>query len=392
MITATLTWTAYLLASLVLAHGAWWTLLALVALKRPSAAGRDGDDQSLRMVVVVPAHNEDMMVGATVRSLLAAPYEPRPEVVVVADNCTDATAFEARQAGATVLVRTEPERRGKSFALDFALAHLSASERAPDAVIFVDADSTVSPSFYAAINSRLERGADVVQIHYAVSDGEAPLVRLRALAFALVHWARPLGAARLGLGGSLKGNGMAFRWAVVRDGFAGAGLTEDAAATLDLARRGIAVRFEPGATVWGHMAANYADATVQDRRWEAGRFGLVAPAVRVAVGALARGRVPVAAGALEVASLPLSALLAASLMPVVVAAIAGASVVLPLAAIISLGLYAVIGWSAARIPGRQLLALVSAPRFVLYKFRVLGALLVRRGPDSWQRTSRAEVP
>ena len=172
-------------------------------------------------------------------------FHSRPELIVVADNCMDETAIEAQTAGANVLVRSDSARRGKSFALDFALTHLSAREQTPDAVIFVDADSTVSATFYDAIAGRLHRGADVVQVHYAVSESDAPLVRLRSLAFALVHWARPLGAARLGLGGSLKGNGMAFRWAVVRDGFAGTGITEDAAATLALARRGIAIRRVP---------------------------------------------------------------------------------------------------------------------------------------------------
>ena len=95
-------------------------------------------------------------------------------------------------------------------------------------------------------------------------------------------------AGCLGLGTSLKGNGMAMPWDVVRGGLGGAGLAEDAATSLWLARRGIAVRFEPSATVWGQMAASYEDAAVQDRRWEGGRFALMRDALGVTATASVR--------------------------------------------------------------------------------------------------------
>ena len=62
---------------------------------------------SLRVAVVVPAHNEEDGIQRTVRSLLACPgVGGQDPLVVVADNCTDATASKAREAGAKVLERS----------------------------------------------------------------------------------------------------------------------------------------------------------------------------------------------------------------------------------------------------------------------------------------------
>ncbi len=266
------------LAVVVLAHGAWWRLLAAIAMRQPRGEART--ERPWRFAVIVPAHNEEAMLGRCLDSLEAAPFAVRPEVIVVADNCTDGTAFVARRKGATVLVRDDPERRGKGYALDFALAHLAERELTPQAVLFVDADTTVSPEFFEAIAMRIEAGASAVQVYYAPDTGSGEgLARLRRLQFALLHWARPLGATRLRLGVGLKGNGMAMTWDVAREGIGAEGLAEDAAMTLALARRGIAVAFEPRATVTGHVAARYDAARTQDERWERGRFGLVLPAL-----------------------------------------------------------------------------------------------------------------
>src|SRR5690606_17566893 len=55
-------------AAIVLAHGAWWTLLGLLATSPPrsrSAATRPG----FRIAVIVPAHNEERLLPRCLRSL-----------------------------------------------------------------------------------------------------------------------------------------------------------------------------------------------------------------------------------------------------------------------------------------------------------------------------------
>ena len=61
-------------------------------------------------------------------------------ILVVADNCTDATAVVARAAGAQVAERTDLTLRGKGHALAFARAVLA--DDPPDVIIVMDADCT----------------------------------------------------------------------------------------------------------------------------------------------------------------------------------------------------------------------------------------------------------
>lgn len=366
-----------------LGFGIWWTLLSVIALPSPrQTVAKPG----VRFVVVVPAHNEEQLIATTVGSLRTATYDPSPEILVVADNCSDRTAEMARRAGARVLLRQDPTRRGKSFALDFALDAIRSFPARPDAVVFVDADTTVATGFFGALAETIER-YPVAQARYDAAPSQSELGRMRRVAFNLVHHARPLGAARLGLPTTLKGNGMAFRWSVVENGMPGSGLTEDAAATIDLADRGVTVRYAPNARVSGLMAESYDDARTQDVRWESGRFALLPRALRVLLGNLGRGDVRAAAAAAEVASPPLTMVAGLATLSLALGLPGFGSLRLALLASASVGSYVFIGSAAARTGPRNILALLHAPRFLAHKLTSYVHAALSR-PKGWERTTR----
>jgi len=79
-------------------------LLALTGASLfPSAqAGEeDGGSELPLLSVLVPAHNEEALIGRCIRSLRAS-SDSGVEMLVIAHNCTDATAAEAKAAGARV--------------------------------------------------------------------------------------------------------------------------------------------------------------------------------------------------------------------------------------------------------------------------------------------------
>lgn len=381
----------YSLAGGVAIVSGWWTILSIVALPRPREAAVGASSNGPRLAVIVPAHNEEPLIEKTVGSLRHAAgfLSPTPTIIVVADNCTDGTADQAEDAGANVLIRTDESLRGKSFALEFAIEHLRnlPTGSQPDAVVIVDADTVVSANLFERISSRLQDGADVVQVHYAAAHGPTPVVRLRRLALGLVHWSRPLGASRLGLPTTLKGNGMAFRWALIRDGFPGSGITEDAAATLSLARQGTVVVYEPHATVWGLMASTYRDAAVQDERWEGGRIGMTRASLSTGIQLLLRGRIRAAAACVELASPPLTLVVAASTLSMLLASVGAGSTTLGGAAFVLTLTYVGVGLAATRPSREDLAAMVHAPRFIVHKLRTYARLL-RGKPKAWERTLR----
>jgi cellulose synthase/poly-beta-1,6-N-acetylglucosamine synthase-like glycosyltransferase len=113
-----------------------------------------GKRRGRRVVALVPAHNEEECLGAALQSL-AAQTEPPHDVVVVADNCTDATVDVARAHGARVL-ESVGNRHKKAGALNQALALLLPKLAYGDLVLVMDADSLLDPGFLAAARARLE--------------------------------------------------------------------------------------------------------------------------------------------------------------------------------------------------------------------------------------------
>ena len=82
-----------------------------------------------QVAVLVPAHDEASIIGATLASLVPQ-LQAGDRLLVVADNCSDDTARRAEEGGAEVIVRQDALRRGKGYALDFGMRHLAADPRA----------------------------------------------------------------------------------------------------------------------------------------------------------------------------------------------------------------------------------------------------------------------
>ena len=76
-----------------------------------SCRDKDGGSGLAPLTVLVPAHNEEALIGRCIRSVLAS-ASSGVDVLVVAHNCTDATAVRAEAAGAHVLVLNDPGQTG----------------------------------------------------------------------------------------------------------------------------------------------------------------------------------------------------------------------------------------------------------------------------------------
>jgi cellulose synthase/poly-beta-1,6-N-acetylglucosamine synthase-like glycosyltransferase len=110
--------------------------LAVLARLRGGPRGPGSAPAAMpRLSVIVAAHNEEAVIDARVRNLLALDY-PREllEVVVACDGCTDATAALARDAGADLVL--ELPREGKVRAQDAAVERSGG-----EVVAFTDANA-----------------------------------------------------------------------------------------------------------------------------------------------------------------------------------------------------------------------------------------------------------
>lgn len=94
---------------------------------------------------LIPAHNEEETIAATVACLLSQ-QAPPDRVIVVCDNCIDQTEARALEAGAEVFASHE-NRHMKAGALNQALEQVIPLLDQDDLILIVDADTTVSPDF-----------------------------------------------------------------------------------------------------------------------------------------------------------------------------------------------------------------------------------------------------
>lgn len=128
--------------------------------KLPDAA--DAVRGSLRLTVLIPAHNESLTLPATLRSLWGQ-TRPPDKVLVVADNCTDATEAIARRNGAEVFT-TVANSHKKAGGLNQALSEMFPHVDDRDVVMVMDADSVIVPEFLQTAMGRLESDPDLIAV------------------------------------------------------------------------------------------------------------------------------------------------------------------------------------------------------------------------------------
>lgn len=376
--------------------------LAVLALAAPASQRRPGAAiPEVRVTVLVPAHNEELLVARCVRSLLTQRYPAHlRRVVVVADNCTDQTAERAREAGAEVLVRSHLAR-GKGHALSWAVEHLLAEAVPPAAIGVVDADSVADPDLLRHLVDGLSASPAVQGLYLVVPEPGSPRSRLVALGFQLFHRVRLGGRARLGLPAAMVGNGMLFATELLRrhpwSAFSG---VEDLEMTLQLRLAGVRPVFAPAAIVFGPVASAAADTLAQRRRWEGGRLHAMRAWLPRLIAASIRRRDPgLLDAALDLAAPPLSMLVAAAAGGLTLASLAAAAGLAPVwvvavwgAPLLLVAVFVAVGVLRAGLPLTELLLLVEAPAFLLLKLSLYARLARSFDPAEWTRSRRVGEP
>lgn len=382
----------------LLTGAAWWWRLRATGAGPNAPAG-----PQRRFAILIPAHDEERLIGRTLQSLANQDYPPeRFDVHVVADNCTDATAVIARTSGVAVHERTDPDAPGKGPALQWLIGRLGAADETYDAYVFLDADTTAEPGVLAALDRAMAGGARAVQAHYRVRDEEAgPVVAFRAASFAARNYLRPLGRTAIGGTAGLLGNGMAFDPATLRARSWTDHLTEDAELQLELLRDGITVAFAADACVAAEMPDTLEAAQSQHDRWEQGRLDLakrhVPGLLQDAVRGGPAGRIAPLDGAVDMLVPPFSIVVAASGGWATVAAArwllrpSAASrrdLIVAVAVVGSQVCYVLSALRMVEAPPAVYRSLLGAPRMVAWKSRQWLRVLVRPRDDGWIRTAR----
>ncbi len=227
--------------------------------------------------ILIPAHNEEVLLGKLLDSLYELSYpKERYTVYVVADNCTDNTATLARtHEWIWLYERFDTTRRGKGYALNWLMEQLEANKSIHDAYVILDADSVVVPDFLHAMAQELMQGAHALQGHNAVlNTTDSPSTVLRWIALTLMNHVRTLGRNGIGASCAITGNGICLsRTLLEHYPWQSYALSEDYQYYLLLVLNGERVRYVPEALVRSHMPTTFSQMRTQDIRWEAHEDG-----------------------------------------------------------------------------------------------------------------------
>ena len=236
----------------------------------------------LRCTVLIPAHNEEAILGLTLVSL--AEQTRRPDrVVVIADNCTDGTVAVARAHGVEVF-ETVGNAEKKAGALNQQLARLLPGAESHDVVMVMDADSTIAPVFLEVALGLMEedRGLSAVGGLFYGETGarlvgqlqrneytryQRLVARTRGRVFVLTGTASVIRSYALRAVATARGPLLPGRPGQVYDTLA---MTEDNELTFALKTLGAQMTSPPECRVTTEIMTSYRDLWRQRLRWQRG--------------------------------------------------------------------------------------------------------------------------
>ncbi|MGY4626702.1 glycosyltransferase family 2 protein [Bradyrhizobium sp. USDA 4486] len=295
-------------------------LLQVSAPFRPPPARRRATARP-SVGVIVPAHNEERCIRDTLSSISSQLGE-HDRLLVVADNCSDATAQVAHECGATVVDRRDTSRVGKGFAIDYGrdcLKQLGSF----DVVLLVDADCRLGNRAVELLATQCMDTLGPVQAAYLMrlpNGFRSNFGSIKMLAWRIKNYVRPLGGRFWGFPCQLMGSGMAFPADVFAKADLATGhIVEDLKLGIDLALAGYPATFCPDAIVWSEFPIQEAAVENQRKRWEHGYISSMGQYIPVLLWQAVHQRsLPLLAIAVDLSVPPLALLVLSSLASIVV--------------------------------------------------------------------------
>lgn len=228
-----------------------------------------------KFMAIIPAHNEESVIGNLVESLTKQNYPKELlDIYVIADNCTDNTAKIASDAGAIVYERFDEQNKTKGHALKWFLDKKIEEDADYDAFCVFDADNIVHEDFIKNMNKKLCQGEDVVQ---GYRDIKNPTDSWISAGYALFYWTMNrfyhLARYNLGLSPLINGTGFMVKFDVIKPtGWDTKTLTEDIEFSLKRIIAGKKLGWATDAIVYDEQPVGFKQSWSQRSRWTVGHM------------------------------------------------------------------------------------------------------------------------
>lgn len=228
-----------------------------------------------RFMIIIPAHNEEKVIGNLIKSLKSLDY-PKDlyDIFVIEDNCTDRTGDIARDLGCKVYTRNDSKKKTKGYALNWFLAKVLEEKMEYDAFTVIDADNIVDSNFLNAMNRKLCQGETVIQ---GYKDIKNPTDSWISSGYALFYWTQHrfyhLARYKVGLSPLMNGTGFVVKFDVIKEsGWNTKTLTEDVEFALMNIAKGNKLGWATDAIVYDEQPTSFKESWKQRTRWTKGHI------------------------------------------------------------------------------------------------------------------------
>lgn len=107
-------------------------------------------------LVLIPAHNEERVIGNTLKFIKNLDFpEDKFDVFVIADNCTDNTCRIVKERGFYCLNKNDGSPKGKAYVLNWFLKNFKEIDRY-DRIVILDADTLIDRNFLKIVSRHKE--------------------------------------------------------------------------------------------------------------------------------------------------------------------------------------------------------------------------------------------
>ena len=263
------------ISSITLVYGTYYVIMGVLGLilGKFNKVELKKENKINHFAVIIPARNEESVVGNLVDSLKNLNYDKKKvDVYVVVNNTTDDTKKVAEDHGAIVLDCNVPVKT-KADVLCFAFDYLKSNKKI-DAYVIFDADNVVHPDFLIHMNDALNNGYRVAS---GFRDAKNPSDSWISSSYTVFYYIQNLFfcRSRMGLGGNatITGTGFMIKKEIIdEDGFNTYTLTEDMEFTGQCALKKERIYYAEKAITYDEYPTTFKTSWKQRKRWSVGNL------------------------------------------------------------------------------------------------------------------------
>lgn len=264
-----------IISAITLVYGAYYAISGFIGilLEKINHKELEKKKKEHKFAIIVPARNEENVVGNLIDSLNNLNYDKKKfDTYVIVNNTTDNTKNVALQHGAKA-IDCKVKVKTKADVLCYAFDYLK-KDKSIDAYIIFDADNVVHKDFLIHMNDALNNGYRVAS---GFRDAKNPSDSWISSSYTIFYYIQNLFfcRSRMGLNGNstITGTGFMIKKEIIdEDGFNTYTLTEDMEFTGQCALKGEKIYYAEKAITYDEYPVKFKTSWKQRKRWTVGNF------------------------------------------------------------------------------------------------------------------------